>query len=104
MVTNQAGIAKDKFNFEEMNEGLEGIKKFYKKKGIIFDYIQYCPYHKEGVVKEYAFDTILRKPNPGMILKACEKIRIDLKNSEMLGDNSDIDNIKLPYLKCNIIK
>ena len=29
--------------------------------------------------------------------------QIDLKNSIMIGDNSEIDNIKLPYLKCMII-
>ncbi len=104
MITNQAGIAKNKFNFEQMQEGLEGIKEYYKNQGIIFDDIEYCPYHKDGVIKEYSYDTLLRKPNPGMILKACEKLKIDLKNSIMIGDNSAIDNIKLPYLKCKIIK
>ncbi len=104
MVTNQAGIAKNKFTFDGMKEGFEGIKEFYKSKDIIFDDIEFCPYHKDGVIKDYAYDTILRKPNPGMILSACEKLKINLKNSEMLGDNKDIDNIKLPYLKCNILK
>ena len=104
MITNQAGIAKDKFTFEQMKEGLEGIKDFYLAKGISFDDIEYCPYHKDGVIKEYSYDTLLRKPNPGMILKACEKLKIDLKNSIMVGDNPDIDNINLPYLKCSIIK
>lgn len=103
MVTNQAGIAKGKFTLEQMQEGLEGIKEFYKSKEVTFDDIEYCPYHKDGVIKEYAYDTILRKPNPGMILKACEKLKIDLKSSVMVGDNPDIDNIKLPYLKCKII-
>ena len=103
MVTNQAGIAKNKFNFEEMNEGFEGIKEFYRSKGVIFDDIEFCPYHKDGIIKEYAYDSLLRKPNPGMILRACEKLKIDLKNSIMIGDNSEIDNIKLPYLKCEVL-
>jgi len=103
MVTNQAGIAKNKFNSEQMKEGLEGIKEFYSSKGITFSDIEFCPYHKEGVIKEFSYDTILRKPNPGMILTACEKLRIDLKTSVMLGDNEKIDNIKLPYLKCIIL-
>ena len=38
-----------------------------------------------------------------MILKACEKLKINLKDSIMIGDNPDIDNIKLPYLKSEII-
>lgn len=103
MITNQAGIAKNKFTFEGMYEGLEGIKEVYKSKGITFDDIEFCPYHKDGVIKEYAFDTILRKPNPGMLLTSCEKLKIDLKNSVMLGDNPDVDNIMLPYLKCIIM-
>lgn len=104
MVTNQAGIAKNKFNFKQMQECLEGIKEYYKNQGIIFEDIEFCPYHKDGIIKEYSYETLLRKPNPGMILKACEKLKIDLKNSIMLGDNKDIDNIKLPYLKCKIIE
>ncbi len=103
MITNQAGIGKGKFTKEQMQEGLEGIKDFYKKEEVDFDDIEYCPYHKDSVIKEYAYDTLLRKPNPGMILTACEKLKIDLKNSVMVGDNPNIDNIKLPYLKCNII-
>lgn len=104
MVTNQAGIAKKKFNFEQMNEGFEGINEFYASKGLKFDDIEFCPYHKDGVIKEYSYASLLRKPNPGMILKACEKLKIDLKQSLMVGDNAEIDNIKLPYLKCEIIK
>lgn len=103
MITNQAGIAKGKFTFEEMQEGFEGIKEFYISQGMNFDDIEFCPYHKDGVIKEYAYDTLLRKPNPGMVLTACEKLKIDLKQSVMIGDNKDIDNIKLPYLRCNII-
>lgn len=103
MVTNQAGIAKNKFNFKQMYEGFEGIKEFYKTQRIEFDDIEFCPYHKDGVIKEYSYASLLRKPNPGMILSACEKLKIDLKNSIMVGDNSEIDNIKLPYLKCQIL-
>lgn len=103
MITNQAGIGKGKFTLEQMTEGFDGIKEFYKSQGLHFDDIEFCPYHKASVIKEYAYDTLLRKPNPGMILKACEKLRIDLKKSIMVGDNKDIDNIKLPYLKCKII-
>lgn len=103
MVTNQAGIAKDKFNFISMQEGFGGIKSFYSKQGIEFDDIEFCPYHKDGIIKEYSYDSLLRKPNPGMILQACEKLKIDLKNSIMIGDNPLIDNIKLPYLNSLII-
>jgi D,D-heptose 1,7-bisphosphate phosphatase len=103
MITNQAGIAKNKFNFEQMEEGLSGIQEYYANFNVQFSDVEFCPYHKDGIIKEFTYDTLLRKPNPGMILKACEKCKIDLKNSLMLGDNKEIDNINLPYLKCKII-
>ena len=103
MVTNQAGIAKDKFSQNDMFENFEGIKEFYAAHSLNFDDIEFCPYHKNGVIEKYKFDSLLRKPNPGMILQACEKLKIDLKNSIMIGDNIEIDNIKLPYLKCEIL-
>ncbi len=103
MVTNQAGIAKGKFNHSQMQECLDGICEFYKNLGVNFDGVEYCPYHKDGILKDYSFDTLLRKPQAGMILRACEKFKIDLKNSIMIGDNKDIDKINLPYLQCKII-
>ena len=104
MITNQAGIGKGKFTNEEMQEGFDGIREYYRKRNVEFNDIEYCPYHKDSIIKEYAYDTLLRKPNPGMILTACEKLKIDLSRSIMVGDNQDIDNIKLPYLNCKIIK
>ncbi len=104
MITNQAGIGKSKFTLEQMQEGFDGIKDFYNTNyGIKFDDIEFCPYHKDATIDKYAYETLLRKPNPGMILKACEHLRIDLKKSIMIGDNKDIDNIKLPYLKSRIL-
>lgn len=100
MVTNQAGIAKDKFTFEGMFENFESIQE---KTGLKFDDIEFCPYHTAGIIEEYTKKSLCRKPDAGMILSACEKLKIDLKNSIMIGDNPDIDNIKLPYLKCEIL-
>ncbi|MCR5260269.1 MAG: HAD-IIIA family hydrolase, partial [Candidatus Gastranaerophilales bacterium] len=91
MVTNQAGIAKNKFTFDEMYEGFEGIKNVYKKHGITFDDLEFCPYHKDGVIKEYSYNSLMRKPNPAMILSACEKLKIDLKHSVMIGDTEKTD-------------
>lgn len=44
----------------------------------------------------------MRKPEPGMILKACEDFRIDLKNSVMVGDNESTDRINLFGLSTKI--
>ena len=54
----------------------------------------YCPYHPFGKIKKYE-NSIFRKPNPGMILKAKYKHNINLSKSFMIGDQkSDEDCAK----------
>lgn len=103
MVTNQAGIAKGVFSLAEMEQNIEAVVKNYASQGIVFDDVQFCPYHPDGIVPEYCFVSKARKPEAGMILKACENCRIDLKKSVMIGDNPSVDNIHLPYLNTIII-
>lgn len=103
MVTNQAGIAKGVFSLAEMEQNIEAVVKNYASQGIVFDDVQFCPYHPDGIVSEYCFVSKARKPEAGMILKACENCRIDLKKSVMIGDNPSVDNIHLPYLNTIII-
>ncbi len=103
IVTNQAGIGKAKFSISDMHDNVNAIKTAYKQNGIDFDGFEYCPYHEDAVISEYKYKSKARKPEAGMLLQACEKTRIDLKNSLMLGDKPDIDNIKLPYLKVKIL-
>ncbi|MBQ8465496.1 MAG: HAD-IIIA family hydrolase [Alphaproteobacteria bacterium] len=103
IVTNQAGIAKNKFSFQDMQENFDAITAFYHKNGIDFCDIEYCPYHIDAVLPKYKYFSKARKPEAGMILHACEKHRLDLRNSVMIGDNQAVDKIKLPYLKSVII-
>ena len=57
----------------------------------VFDQINLCPYHPHAQVEEYRQDSPLRKPKPGMLLKAAEEFNIDLQKSFMIGDRvSDI--------------
>lgn len=104
MVTNQSGIAKNKFSYDDMMKNINSITEYYRKLNIEFDDIEYCPYHEDATNDNYRFCSLLRKPSPGMILRACEKLKIDLKNSVMIGDNKIVDVINLPYLKSEIIE
>lgn len=54
--------------------------------GAKIDKTYFCPYHEDGVIKKYAKDSFLRKPNPGMIDMACEELNIDPKKSILVGD------------------
>jgi len=104
IVTNQAGIAKGLFTEEDSISTTEFIIAYLKRLNIFVDAYYYCPYHPEGNIEKYKKHSLLRKPEPGMILKACEDFRIDLKNSVMVGDNETTDRINLFGLSSKIIK
>ena len=103
MITNQAGIAKGKFTLSQMHENIQAVTTWYAKQGVSFDDIEYCPYHPAGNVEAFAKYSLARKPQPGMILQACEKLKIDLRRSVMLGDNPSVDRILLPYLESKLL-
>ena len=102
IVTNQAGVAKGMFSEEESIKTTEYVMEQLKKAGIEVDGYYYCPYHPDGIVEKYRKISLLRKPEPGMILKACEDYKVSLKSSMMIGNNEVADRIKLPYLS-NVI-
>jgi len=57
-----------------------------KNPSAVIDRHEFCPYHPEGTVEPYAKDSELRKPKPGMILQAAEKLALDLSRSWVIGD------------------
>lgn len=102
VISNQSGIAKDKFTIKDAEATNQSIYEKYLEEGIQITKIIYCPYHPDGIVKKYKKRSIFRKPEAGMILSACEEFKIDIAQSLMYGDNKQIDKINLPYLKSKI--
>jgi D,D-heptose 1,7-bisphosphate phosphatase len=88
VVTNQSGIARGLLTEEALARIHEEIRRQLSQKGAHLDAIYYCPYHPEATVEEYAVDSDLRKPRPGMLLKAAEEMDIDLRASWMVGDDA----------------
>ncbi len=96
IVTNQSGIARGYFTLAELKKLHEAFSKKFKEMGLpLLDL--FCPFHQKAQLEEYRKDSILRKPEPGMILLAAEKWGINLSQSFMIGDKES-DRIKLPYL------
>jgi hypothetical protein len=52
----------------------------------VIDRHEFCPYHPEATVEAYRQDSPLRKPRPGMITQAAEKLALDLSRSWTIGD------------------
>ncbi len=103
VITNQAGVAKGHFAESDIDITHRHIDATYRAKGLKIDDFFYCPYHPEGTVADYRKLSLCRKPFPGMLLKAAESYRIDFRNALMVGDNPQVDRIRLPYLKSTIV-
>lgn len=86
VVTNQSGIGRNIFTEEDYLTFRSYIHGEFKRRGCALDGEYYCPYHVEALGK-YRLDSPLRKPKPGMLLKAAEELNIDLKRSMLIGDH-----------------
>ena len=87
VVTNQSGIARGLLTEEALERIHAELRRQLAEHSVHVDAICYCPYHPEGTVEQYAKDSPLRKPQPGMLLKAAEDMGLDLSKSWMVGDS-----------------
>lgn len=90
IVTNQSGVARGYFTEDELRAVHERLQEVLAQQGAAVDAIYYCPFlpGRDAVVEDYRQDSDLRKPKPGMILKAADDMRIDLAQSWMVGDSA----------------
>jgi len=93
MVTNQSGIARELFGWEDFAKVQETIHAALANRGACFDGVYACGYHQDASRPGFALvDHPWRKPNPGMLLAAAEEFGIDLARSWIVGDReSDIE-------------
>jgi D-glycero-D-manno-heptose 1,7-bisphosphate phosphatase len=87
VASNQSGVARGIVTEEVLEQIHYQMKRLLADEGAELDAIYYCPFHPDGVIPRYRMDSDLRKPNPGMLLKAAEELNIDLSRSWMIGDS-----------------
>jgi D-glycero-D-manno-heptose 1,7-bisphosphate phosphatase len=88
VVSNQSGVARgmyDEAAVHAVNARLDELLEEQNPAAII-DRHEFCPYHPEGSVQQYRVDSDRRKPKPGMILCAADKLALDLPRSWVIGD------------------
>ncbi|MFP4054389.1 MAG: D-glycero-beta-D-manno-heptose 1,7-bisphosphate 7-phosphatase [Phycisphaerae bacterium] len=88
VVTNQSGIARGMFTEQTLESIHQRLTEMLQDKGARIDSYYCCPYLADGAVEQYAVDSDLRKPRPGMLLNAAEEMDIDLSRSWMVGDSA----------------
>jgi len=92
MVTNQSGVARDRFGWGAFAKVQEELMRQLEEQGAHFDLVLACGYHHDGVPPLDAPNHLWRKPAPGMLQRAHELLDIDLASSFIIGDRvSDIE-------------
>ncbi len=86
LVTNQAGIGYGYFGWDEFIAVQEKILSDLATAGARIDGVFACPHHAEGKPPYDHPDHPARKPNPGMLLMAGERLNLDLARSWIVGD------------------
>ncbi len=86
IISNQPGIAKDKFTMDTLEKMKEKVRDELKKQEASVDAEYYCLHHPDGKNEDYKVICDCRKPKPGMIQQAADEHDIDLSSSWMIGD------------------
>ena len=92
VVSNQSGVARGLFTTAEVDRFHRHMQQELAERGARIDAFYYCPFHRDGVVAEFARDHADRKPEPGMLLRAIRDWSVAPESSFMIGDKrSDIE-------------
>ena len=86
VVTNQSGIARGYYTENDFLSLSATMKADLESKGVVLSAVYYCPYLEDAAIEQYRRVSELRKPEPGMLLKAAQDHDIDLTRSIMVGD------------------
>ena len=92
VVTNQAVIARGDVTFEELARIHSHLESMLGHEGAYIDALYFCPHHPAkgflGEVADLKIACNCRKPEPGLIEKACKDLSIGRGDSWMVGDTT----------------
>ena len=92
VVTNQSGIARGLYSEADYLTLTRQIQERLAAEGVGLDAIEYCPHLPEAPLTQYRLDCDCRKPKPGMLNRAIQKLDIDRRTSFLVGDRlSDLE-------------
>jgi D-glycero-D-manno-heptose 1,7-bisphosphate phosphatase len=87
VVTNQAGVARGLYGEAAVEAVHRRLAELLAGAGVLLDAVLHCPHHPEGTVPGYARACRCRKPRPGMLEQAAERLDLDLAASFMIGNH-----------------
>ena len=86
VVTNQSGVARGYFGWDAFASVNRRVLELLAEKNAVVDMVLACGYHEAGSGPLAIADHPMRKPNPGMLVEAARRLRLDLKRSLIVGD------------------
>jgi D-glycero-D-manno-heptose 1,7-bisphosphate phosphatase len=89
VVTNQSGIARGYYDWSGFCAVQAALAAALAAAGARLDAVLACAYHGDGKAPLRIAAHPWRKPNPGMILAAAERMNLDLSRSWIVGDKAD---------------
>jgi D-glycero-D-manno-heptose 1,7-bisphosphate phosphatase len=88
MVSNQSGIARGLYDWRDFAAVQAAIASALAQSGARLDAVFACAHHADGKAPLNVADRPWRKPNPGMIVAAAERMHLDLTRSWIAGDRA----------------
>jgi D-glycero-D-manno-heptose 1,7-bisphosphate phosphatase len=88
LVSNQSGIARGHYDWDGFAEVQATIASALARSGAQLDAVFACAHHAEGKAPFNVADHPWRKANPGMIVAAAERMKLDLAHSWIAGDRA----------------
>lgn len=88
VTTNQAGIGRCYYSWEHFVDVQDRMMGDLAADGAKLDAVFACPYHEEAREPYQHPDHPARKPNPGMMYMARDRLGIDLGRSWIVGDRA----------------
>jgi D-glycero-D-manno-heptose 1,7-bisphosphate phosphatase len=87
LVSNQSGIARGYYDWDGFRAVQAALTTALAAAGARLDAVLACAYHAEGKAPLRKANHPWRKPNPGMILAAANRMDLDLSRSWIIGDS-----------------
>jgi D-glycero-D-manno-heptose 1,7-bisphosphate phosphatase len=89
VVSNQPGVAYGRFSEEALVDVEKRLRELLAIRGVPLDGFYYCPHHPEATVARYRRRCGCRKPAPELIRRAAVELRVNLRESWLIGDILD---------------
>jgi D-glycero-D-manno-heptose 1,7-bisphosphate phosphatase len=86
LVTNQSGIARGYYGWDGFQAVQAALSAELAQAGGHLDAVLACAYHEDGREPLRMANHPWRKPNPGMVVTAAQRMNLDLSRSWIIGD------------------